>query len=199
MANSVAFSKQARANTLRPARQVRSVTSRAGMWMRTCAARASAKRWCRTAEEWARAQGLTEMASDTWLENEISLQAHLKMGYEEAERSGAFCEEIVSSDVPGRGLESRVKPVINGEYDISFSTAKPANTLDAHTRSQGRDYAYNTFVKTFLIYGSYGYTGNLIAELAVQSGLKPILAGRNEQRGAGPGRIPGPGIPPIFA
>ncbi|MGB0524698.1 MAG: saccharopine dehydrogenase family protein [Flammeovirgaceae bacterium] len=32
-----------------------------------------------------------------------------------------------------------------------------------------------------LIYGSYGYTGNLIAELAVAEGLKPILAGRNEQ------------------
>ena len=39
----------------------------------------------------------------------------------------------------------------------------------------------NTFVKTFLIYGSYGYTGQLIADLAVQRGLKPILAGRDEQ------------------
>jgi len=37
-------------------------------------------------------------------------------------------------------------------------------------------------VKTFLIYGSYGYTGKLIAELAVQRGLKPVLAGRNEKR-----------------
>jgi short subunit dehydrogenase-like uncharacterized protein len=37
-------------------------------------------------------------------------------------------------------------------------------------------------VKTFLIYGSYGYTGQLIAELAVQKGLKPILAGRNEKQ-----------------
>lgn len=32
-----------------------------------------------------------------------------------------------------------------------------------------------------LIYGSYGYTGNLIAELAITKGLKPILAGRNKQ------------------
>lgn len=38
----------------------------------------------------------------------------------------------------------------------------------------------NTPVKKFLIYGSYGYTGQLIAELAVQRGLKPILAGRDE-------------------
>ena len=37
-------------------------------------------------------------------------------------------------------------------------------------------------MKTFLIYGSYGYTGQLIANLAVQRGLKPILAGRDEKR-----------------
>jgi short subunit dehydrogenase-like uncharacterized protein len=37
-------------------------------------------------------------------------------------------------------------------------------------------------VKTFLIYGSYGYTGQLIAERAVQQGLKPVLAGRDETR-----------------
>ncbi len=35
-------------------------------------------------------------------------------------------------------------------------------------------------MKTFLIYGSYGYTGQLIADLAVKEGLKPILAGRDE-------------------
>jgi short subunit dehydrogenase-like uncharacterized protein len=35
-------------------------------------------------------------------------------------------------------------------------------------------------MKTFLIYGSYGYTSQLIAELAVKEGLKPILAGRDE-------------------
>ncbi|NOY98743.1 MAG: NAD(P)H-binding protein [Chloroflexi bacterium] len=34
----------------------------------------------------------------------------------------------------------------------------------------------------FLIYGSYGYTGRLIADLAVQRGHKPILAGRDEKR-----------------
>jgi short subunit dehydrogenase-like uncharacterized protein len=37
-------------------------------------------------------------------------------------------------------------------------------------------------VKTFLIYGSYGYTGQLIANLAVQRGLRPVLAGRDEKR-----------------
>jgi short subunit dehydrogenase-like uncharacterized protein len=35
---------------------------------------------------------------------------------------------------------------------------------------------------TFLIYGSYGYTGNLIAEHAVELGLHPLLAGRDETR-----------------
>src|SRR5512141_2346461 len=32
----------------------------------------------------------------------------------------------------------------------------------------------------FLIYGSYGYTGQLIVEHAVKEGLRPILAGREE-------------------
>ena len=37
-------------------------------------------------------------------------------------------------------------------------------------------------MKTFLIYGSYGYTGQLIIDLAVKEGLRPVLAGRNEKR-----------------
>src|SRR4026209_668954 len=38
-----------------------------------------------TAEQWAREKGCSEMASDTWLENEASIAAHLKLGYWEAE------------------------------------------------------------------------------------------------------------------
>ncbi len=37
-------------------------------------------------------------------------------------------------------------------------------------------------MKTFLIYGSYGYTGQLIVERAVKAGMRPILAGRDEQK-----------------
>jgi short subunit dehydrogenase-like uncharacterized protein len=37
-------------------------------------------------------------------------------------------------------------------------------------------------MKNFIIYGSYGYTGKLIVEHAVQVGLKPILAGRDEKQ-----------------
>lgn len=48
----------------------------------------------RAAEEWARAKGMTEMASDTWLENEISIAAHLKMGYEEVERLVHFVKKL---------------------------------------------------------------------------------------------------------
>jgi aminoglycoside 6'-N-acetyltransferase I len=40
----------------------------------------------RTAEEWARSQGCTEMGSDTGIENLTSFRAHLALGYEEAER-----------------------------------------------------------------------------------------------------------------
>ena len=35
---------------------------------------------------------------------------------------------------------------------------------------------------TFLIYGSYGYTGKLITKLAVERGHRPILAGRDEKK-----------------
>lgn len=48
----------------------------------------------KAAEEWARFQGLTEMGSDTWLENEVSIQTHLKMGYEEAERLVHFMKKL---------------------------------------------------------------------------------------------------------
>ena len=37
-------------------------------------------------------------------------------------------------------------------------------------------------MKNFLIYGSYGYTGQLIVERAVQQGLQPVLAGRDEKK-----------------
>lgn len=37
-------------------------------------------------------------------------------------------------------------------------------------------------MKTFLVYGSYGYTGQLIVDLAVKKGLRPILAGRDEKK-----------------
>ena len=37
-------------------------------------------------------------------------------------------------------------------------------------------------MKNFLIYGSYGYTGQLIVEQAVKEGLKPLLAGRDEKQ-----------------
>ena len=48
----------------------------------------------RTAEQWAREKGMSEMASDTWLENEVSIQAHLKLGYSEAERLVHFVKRL---------------------------------------------------------------------------------------------------------
>ncbi len=38
------------------------------------------------AEEWARAHGSTEMASDAEIDNETSLKAHLSLGYQETSR-----------------------------------------------------------------------------------------------------------------
>ncbi|MFK7924190.1 MAG: trans-acting enoyl reductase family protein [Bacteroidia bacterium] len=34
----------------------------------------------------------------------------------------------------------------------------------------------------FLLYGAYGYTGQLIAEMAVAQGLRPLLSGRSEEK-----------------
>ena len=46
-------------------------------------------------EDWARKQAFQEVASDTWLENETSIQAHLALGYTEEERLVHFFKKLV--------------------------------------------------------------------------------------------------------
>ena len=46
------------------------------------------------AEHWAREKGCTEMASDTWLENDSSINAHLRLGYYEVERLVHFAKRL---------------------------------------------------------------------------------------------------------
>lgn len=46
------------------------------------------------AEDWARSLGCVEMGSDTWLDNEASIRAHLKQGYAEAERLVHFVKQL---------------------------------------------------------------------------------------------------------
>ncbi len=46
------------------------------------------------AEQWAREKGMVEMASDTWLENEASIAAHLRLGYQEMERLVHFVKRL---------------------------------------------------------------------------------------------------------
>jgi|SRR5690606_23358266 aminoglycoside 6'-N-acetyltransferase I len=48
----------------------------------------------RTAEEWAKARGCTQLGSDTWLDNVQSQLFHLKSGFREAGRIVAFIKEI---------------------------------------------------------------------------------------------------------
>ncbi|HEX6270000.1 MAG TPA: aminoglycoside 6'-N-acetyltransferase [Anaerolineales bacterium] len=48
----------------------------------------------RAAEGWAREKGMTEMASDTWLENDASIAAHLRLGYQEAGRLVHFVKRL---------------------------------------------------------------------------------------------------------
>ncbi len=47
-----------------------------------------------TAENWAREKGCTEMGSDTWLENEASIEAHRKTGYFEVDRLVHFMKKL---------------------------------------------------------------------------------------------------------
>ena len=55
------------------------------------------KQWANAipaAETWAMEHGFSEMASDTELANDISLQAHLSLGYREAERQICFAKRL---------------------------------------------------------------------------------------------------------
>ena len=45
-------------------------------------------------EAWVRAQGLSEIASDTWLDHEISIAAHTRLGYVVTERLVHFAKKI---------------------------------------------------------------------------------------------------------
>lgn len=45
-------------------------------------------------EDWGRAQGCTEMASDTWLDNDGGAAAHAALGFEEVERVICFRKDL---------------------------------------------------------------------------------------------------------
>ena len=47
-----------------------------------------------TAEEWARQTGCQERASDTWTDNEPGIQAHFRLGYQEADRLVHFVKRL---------------------------------------------------------------------------------------------------------
>jgi aminoglycoside 6'-N-acetyltransferase I len=48
----------------------------------------------RAAEEWARAQGCREMASDTWIDNEGSQRAHEALGFRVVDRCVNYRKEL---------------------------------------------------------------------------------------------------------
>jgi aminoglycoside 6'-N-acetyltransferase I len=57
-------------------------------------------RLVQAAEVWARKQGLKEIASDTQIDNAVSIQAHKVLGYEEVERIVCFRKALDASDPP---------------------------------------------------------------------------------------------------
>lgn len=50
------------------------------------------------AEGWALSRGCTEIASDTQLDNTVSIAAHRRLGYQETERRVCFLKQITASD-----------------------------------------------------------------------------------------------------
>ena len=48
----------------------------------------------KAAESWALAHGFSEIASDTELDNDVSLQAHTRLGFEEVERQICFKKRL---------------------------------------------------------------------------------------------------------
>lgn len=48
----------------------------------------------RAGQDWARNAGYRELGSDTWLWNDISIEAHTKLGFTEVERLVAFAMKL---------------------------------------------------------------------------------------------------------
>ncbi|MGC2237619.1 MAG: aminoglycoside 6'-N-acetyltransferase [Pyrinomonadaceae bacterium] len=53
------------------------------------------RRLVRSAESWARSKGCTEMASDSEIGNDLSLKAHLNLGYDETSRLVHLRKDLV--------------------------------------------------------------------------------------------------------
>jgi aminoglycoside 6'-N-acetyltransferase I len=62
-----------------------------------CRRRTLGTRLVQAAEAWARNHGLKEIASDTQIDNTVSLQAHTRLGYEEVERIVCFRKALDAS------------------------------------------------------------------------------------------------------
>lgn len=56
--------------------------------------RGTARLLCAAVEAWARGLGVSELASDTEVENETSQQVHMALGFTEAERVVCYCKRI---------------------------------------------------------------------------------------------------------
>jgi aminoglycoside 6'-N-acetyltransferase I len=65
-----------------------------------CRRRTLGTRLVQAAEAWARHQGLKEIASDTQIENAVSIQAHKVLGYEEVEQLVCIRKALHAADSP---------------------------------------------------------------------------------------------------
>ena len=62
--------------------------------------RGAGRRLIEHAEAWARAQGCTELASDTWLDNDASQQAHVALGFDVVDRCVNFRKPLAPAPDP---------------------------------------------------------------------------------------------------
>jgi aminoglycoside 6'-N-acetyltransferase I len=83
----------------------------------------------RAAEQWAENLGLAEMASDCLVDNEASWQAHLALGYQEAERLIHFRKEIQPSNSGRQTVSEYIYLTRPTRPDFFEGTTDQENTI----------------------------------------------------------------------
>ncbi len=102
------------------------------------------------AEAWCREQGCHEIGSDTWIDNEVSQQAHGAVGFEEVERSITYRKSIEPEDADS----------------VHYGTDLAA-IHDAHFGQVARDAAAELLNQL----SSAGISRGLVVDLAAGSGI----------------------------
>lgn len=117
-----------------------------------------AKQLLAACENWAREQGCTEFASDCELDNTGSLQFHLSLGFEEANRVICFTKPLGSENIGFRekNEESTVKEHISENATISV---EKLNNIYYRLETKQMELFQGLFHRVFELKSGY-YSGN---------------------------------------